>query len=124
MVLIFPPRQLSTFNPSKELPCGVEDALLLWLNKVSQAVCTKQKETTDMLLQEPDARQRRRNRLKMMGVEEPLIPVTEDLCCGTASGQCLAALMVHYVPQIARWSGEFGFNPHTVVASSSVYADG
>ena len=124
MVLIFPPRQLSTFNPSKELPCGVEDALLLWLNKVSHAVCTKQKETTDMLLQEPDARQRRRNRLKMMGVEEPLIPPIEDLCCGTASGQCLAALMVHYVPQIARWSGEFGFNLHTVVASSSVYADG
>lgn len=112
MILIFP-RQLSTFNPSKELPCGVEDALLLWLNKVSQAVCTKQKGATDMLLQEPDARQRRRNRLKMMGVEEPLIPLTEDLCCGTASGQCLAALLVHYIPQITRWSGELTVKLHT-----------
>ena len=106
MVLIFP-RQLSTFNPSKELPCRVEDALVLWLNKVSQAVCTNLA-VTDTLLQEPDAGQRRRNRLKKMGVEEPLIPPTEDLCCGTASGQCLAALMIHYVPQLAKWSGEFG----------------
>ena len=84
----------------------MEDSLLLWLNKVSQAVCTKQKTETNVLLQDPDARQRRRNRLKLVGAGEALIPLAEDLCSGVASGQCLAALLVHYIPQMAKWSGE------------------
>lgn len=80
---------------------------MLWLNKVSQAVCMKQKTETDALLQDPDARQRRRNRLKLMGAGEALIPLAENLCSSIATGQCLAALLVHYLPQAAKWSGEF-----------------
>ena len=42
----------------------------------------KQKAETDALLQDPDARQRRRNRLKLMGAGEALIPLAENLCSG------------------------------------------
>jgi len=42
-----------------------------------------------------------------MGAGDALIPLAENLCSSIATGQCLAALLVHYIPQAAKWSGEF-----------------
>lgn len=96
---------MSTFNPSRELPCGVEDSLLLWLNKVSGALCRQQREEAKRKLQDPDARQRRRNRLRLMSEGELTIPHAANVCSAVTDGQCLAALVVHYGTSGSKWSG-------------------
>ena len=98
-------RRISTFNPSRELPCGVEDSLLLWLNKVSGAVGREQREEAKRKLRDPDARQRRRNRLRLISEGEMIIPRAADVCSAVIDGQCLAALLVHYGTNGSKWSG-------------------
>ena len=100
-------RQISSFNPSRELPCNVEDAMLLWLNKVSEAVCRRHREEISSMMEDPDPRQRRRNRLKLVNEATPSIPPIMELCSGIGDGQCLAALLIHYAPQAAKWTGEW-----------------
>ena len=102
-------RRFSTFNASQDLPSGTDGCLKLWLNKISQSICEKQKSEMDTLTQDPDARQRRRNKLKLMSsVMEPLIHPVEDLCNDIADGQCLAALLLHYTPDKVTWAGMLG----------------
>ena len=74
-------RRFSKFNPSKDLPCSTMDAHLLWLNKASSVVCLTLTED---------------------GVA---IPRVSQLCSCLCDGQCLAALLLLYAPQLTKWSG-------------------
>ena len=98
-------RCISTFNASRELPSSVEDSLVLWLNKVSEAVCNCNKEETTALLLEPDPLQRRRNKVKLMNSPETRIPPVDQLGAGITDGQCLAALLLHYCQDSVKCSG-------------------
>lgn len=103
-------RKLSTFNASKELPSKVEVELLLmlWLNKVSEAVYAKRADEINSLLQSTDPKQRKKS--KSMVVKSggyPAIPlITGDICIGISDGQNLAALMLHYAPNSCSWNGQ------------------
>ena len=98
-------RSISSFNASRELPSNVEDSLILWLNKVSEAVCLLRKEETTALLLDPDPTQRRRNKAKLMNQPGMRIPRIDQLGAGIADGQCLAALILHYHQDSAKPSG-------------------
>ena len=100
-----PFRSISSFNASRELPSSVEDSLILWLNKVSEAVCQLCKEETTALVLDPDPIQRRRNKVKLMNQPEMRIPRVDQLGAGIADGQCLAALILHYHKDSAKSSG-------------------
>ena len=101
-----PLRSISSFNASRELPSSVEDSLILWLNKVSEAVCQLSKEETTALLLDPDPTQRRRNKVKLMNQPGMRIPRIDQLGAGIADGQCLAALILHYHKDSAKSSGK------------------
>lgn len=98
-------RCISTFNASRELPSSVEDSLVLWLNKVSEAVCNYSKEEMTGLLLEPDPFQRRRNKVKLLDSPETSIPPVNQLGAGITDGQCLAALLLHYCQDSVKCSG-------------------
>ena len=98
-------RSISSFNASRELPSSVEDSLILWLNKVSDAVCQLSKEETTALLLDSDPIQRRRNKVKLMNQAEMRIPRIDELGAGITDGQCLAALILHYHKDSAKSSG-------------------
>jgi hypothetical protein len=83
----------------------VEDSLILWLNKVSEAVCQLSKDETTALLLDPDPTQRRRNKVKLMNRPDMRIPRIDELGAGIADGQCLAALILHYHKDSAKSSG-------------------
>ena len=98
-------RSISSFNASRELPSSVEDSLILWLNKVSEAVCQLSKEETTALLLDPDPMQRRRNKVKLMNQPEMSIPRIDELGTGITDGQCLVALLLHYHKDFVNSSG-------------------
>ena len=81
--------------------------LTLWLNKVAEAVYTKRADEINSLLQDPDPKQRKKNKsvvVKSGGY--PAIPlIVGDICTGISDGQSLAALMLHYAPQACNWNG-------------------
>ncbi len=76
------------------------------MNKVSDCVCHRHKKRVSEMLQDPDARLRRRNRLQLVNEKSPCIPPVNDVCSGVVDGRCLVALLLHYAPQVAKWSGE------------------
>ena len=101
----------SSFNPSKDLPASLEGALLLWVQKVTQAV----NEARQLAEAGPPRvaggsapRQRRHNRMsraaKAEGEGVTVLEVT-DIAGGLADGQCLAALLLCYAPQEMGWKG-------------------
>ena len=92
-------RAISDFNPSRELPCDIEGCLLLWLNKVSMYMCQQFN-----LLHKS---QQVKSRPMLIGEGELDIPISTKLVEHTRDGQSLAALLIHYAPQIAHWEGEF-----------------
>ena len=49
--ILSPLRQISTLNAAHELPSTVEEALLLWLRKVSEAVTRIQQQQRAVMLQ-------------------------------------------------------------------------
>lgn len=83
--------------------------LILWLNKVSAAVFAERQKEVKKLLQEPDPRQRRRNKAMLLqsgGNSNPAVPHIEgDLGSGIRDGRSLAALLLHYAPQDCTWKG-------------------
>ena len=83
--------------------------LTLWLNKVSDVVYAKRADEINGLLQDPDLKQRKKNKsvvAKSGGY--PAIPlITGDICVGISDGQSLAALMLHYVPHACSWNGQY-----------------
>ena len=83
----------------------MEDSLILWLNKVSEAVCQFSKEESSALLLDPDTIQRRRNKVKLMNEPDVRIPRIDQLGAGITDGQCLAALILHYHKDSAKSSG-------------------
>lgn len=87
--------------------------LILWLNKVAEAVYAKRADEINGLLQDPDPKQRKKNKsvvVKSGGY--PAIPlIVGDICTGISDGQSLAALMLHYAPQACNWNGKYKVDP-------------
>ena len=110
LYLFLPCRKISTFNVSKELPNKIELDLLItvWLNKVSEAVCNTRSKEIDILMHEPDPRQRRRNKaMVMQSGDNPVIPpILGDLYSGISDGQSVAALLLHYLPHVCEWKSK------------------
>ena len=78
-------RGISKLVASKDLPSGLSEGLLLWLNKVSQSVLETQ-------------RQGHTHR-------EFDIPPANDLSMSLCDGQCLGALLIYYAPNNFSWTG-------------------
>ena len=89
-------KNYGSFNASRELPFDLEDALLLWVNKVCHYAV---KQLTDVPKKEDgkalDARQRRRLRSK---VEQIQLPFMDDLVKDLSDGRCLGVLTSFYLP--------------------------
>ncbi len=86
----------------------VDLLLILWLNKVSEAVYTKRADEINGLLQDSDPKLRKKNKAAVAkSGGYPAIPlIAGDICTGISDGQSLAALMLHYVPQACTWNGK------------------
>ena len=113
-----PKRRISGLSASKELPSSTEEALLLWLNKTSEAVCKQHHYLVQQLLSETNPSKRRQNRLKLMSEPGPVaIPRSSDLTTAVAHGQCLPAVVLHYFPSSFNWSGELN-TQHVVIRCS------
>lgn len=106
-------RQISRFNPSKELPSKIEVDLLLklWLNKVSAAVFSEHQAKVKQLLMEPDLRRRRKNKVLLLqsgvGNNHTIPHIEGDLCSGIKDGRSLATLLLYYAPQDFSMNGAF-----------------
>ena len=100
-------RRIAGLSASKELPNTIEEALLLWLNKTSEAVCKRHHLVVEQMHSETNPTKRRQNKMKLMSDPGPMaIPKSSDLAMAVAHGQCLAAVVLHYFPSSFSYSGE------------------
>ena len=103
--------KFSSFNASKELPFDLEDALLLWINKICAALnndqLNKQKQHAEQLLQNQDKAKRfrfRRDQLQPKVQTE--FPVMEDLLKDISDGQSLLGIIMFYNPTVISLEGK------------------
>lgn len=99
--MLFQIRRFAPFNASKELPFDQEDALLLWLNKVSNTLnekeINKQKLHAENLLRDQDKAKRFRfRRDQLQPKAQTLFPTIDDLLKGVSDGQCLLGVVMFY----------------------------
>lgn len=83
----------------------VDLLLILWLNKVSEAVHRRHLEQVGS---DPNPRQRRRK--KASSGAFPMI--AGNLYAGISDGKHLASLLLHYVPHACTWNGTLGMQYH------------
>ena len=102
--------KISSFNSSKELPFDMEDALLLWINKLCSVLndnqLKKQKLHAEQLLQNQDKAKRfkfRRDQLQPKIQTE--FPVMEDLLKDISDGQNLLGIVLFYQPTVISLEG-------------------
>lgn len=91
-------KKYGSFNASKELPFDLEDALLLWVNKVCHFAVKQHIES----LQSNDAttssaRCRRRLRAKVGHLQ---VPFMDDLGRDLRDGRCLGVLTSFFLPDL------------------------
>ena len=105
--------KISSFNTSKELPFDLEDALLLWINKLCAVLndnqMKKQKQHAEQLLQNQDKAKRfrfRRDQLQPKVQTE--FPVMEDLLKDISDGQNLLGIVLFYHPTVISLEGTVG----------------
>ena len=96
---------------SKELPFDLEDALLLWINKISLALnenqLRKQRQRAEQLLQNQDKAKRFRFRRDQLQPKvQTLFPVLDDLLKDISNGQSLLGIVVFYYPSAVKIEGE------------------
>ena len=90
----------ASFNAAKELPFDLEDALLLWLNKVS---ATNEKRLRKA--RSPDASSAassgrfRFRREQILARSPTLFPKLDDLQIDVANGKALLSLLLFYFPE-------------------------
>ena len=91
----------ASFSAAKELPFDLEDALLLWLNKINS---TNERRIHKSRSVEPNANESpRRFRFKKDQVlEKPsnLFPKLDDLQTDVANGKALLSLVYFYCPDV------------------------
>lgn len=111
--LLYSYSKISSFNTSKELPFDLEDALLLWINKLCAVLndnhMKKQKEHAEQLLQNQDKAKRfrfRRDQLQPKVQTE--FPMMEDLLKDISDGQNLLGIVLFYHPNVISLEGTIG----------------
>jgi hypothetical protein len=96
-------KSYGSFNASRELPFDLEDALLLWVNKVCHyALKQLTDEPRKMDGKISDARQRRRLRAK---VGQTQLPFMDDLVKDLSDGRSLGVLTSFYLPDALSMQG-------------------
>ncbi|XP_048590718.1 uncharacterized protein LOC5518363 isoform X4 [Nematostella vectensis] len=101
-------RRFASFNASRELPFDLEDALLLWVNKIcttlNESHLKQQKQHAEQLLQNQDKAKRFRFRRDQLQPKiQSLFPVIDDLLKDLSDGQCLLAIIMFYHPDAIKF---------------------
>ena len=104
--------KFSSFNASKELPFDLEDALLLWINKISVTLnenqLKKQKQHAEQLLQNQDKAKRFRFRRDQLQPKvQTAFPVMEELLKDISDGKSLLGIVMFYQPTVINLEGRF-----------------
>ena len=100
-------RRLFGLSASKELPSSTEEALLLWINKACQATFSRRQRLCQEILQEENPAKKREARLRLARIGGGVVEhcrrasTVDDL----SDGQCLAAALMYYRPEIISWKG-------------------
>ncbi|KAJ7361843.1 hypothetical protein OS493_014485 [Desmophyllum pertusum] len=97
--------KFSSFNASKELPFDMEDALLLWMNKLCAALndnqLKKQKQHAEQLLQNQDKAKRFRFRRDQLQPKvQTAFPLMEELLKDISDGKSLLGIILFYHPTV------------------------
>ena len=102
-------RRFSTFSASRELPFDLEDALLLWVNKINVAVNAKYAQPTPS---SSGKLLRNRGQVKKAGLRSEdetaaaiVFPVIDDLLKGLCNGRPLLAVLMFYEPNVVNIEG-------------------
>ncbi|XP_020617788.1 calmodulin-regulated spectrin-associated protein 2-like isoform X4 [Orbicella faveolata] len=95
----------SSFNASKELPFDLEDALLLWMNKICAALndnqLKRQKQHAEQLLQNQDKAKRFRFRRDQLQPKvQTAFPMMEELLNDISDGKSLLGIIMFYHPKV------------------------
>lgn len=104
--------KFSSFNASKELPFDLEDALLLWINKICASLndnqLKKQRQHAEQLLQNQDKAKRFRFRRDQLQPKvQTIFPVMEDLLKDISDGQSLLGIIAFYHPSVISLEGKY-----------------
>lgn len=104
--------KFSSFNASKELPFDLEDALLLWINKICAALndnqLKKQKQHAEQLLQNQDKAKRFRFRRDQLQPKvQTAFPMMEELLKDLSDGKSLLGIIMFYHPSVINLEGKY-----------------
>ncbi|XP_061623342.1 calmodulin-regulated spectrin-associated protein 1-B-like [Phyllopteryx taeniolatus] len=97
--------RFSTFNPSKELPFDLEDAMVFWINKVNtkmRDISEKEHKVKHHLLESPSHQKVRYRREHASGRHLPFFPLLEDLMRDVCDGAALLAVVHYYCPDLMK----------------------
>ncbi|XP_077571341.1 calmodulin-regulated spectrin-associated protein 1-B isoform X2 [Stigmatopora nigra] len=97
--------RFSTFNPSKELPFDLEDAMVFWINKVNtkmREISEKEYKVKHHLLESPSHQKVRYRREHASGRHLPFFPLLEDLMRDVCDGAALLTVVHYYCPDIMK----------------------
>lgn len=102
--------KFSSFNASKEQPFDLEDALLLWINKISAVLnenqLKKQKQHAEQLLQNQDKAKRFRFRRDQLQPKvQTVFPLMEELLKDISDGKSLLGIIMFYHPTVINIEG-------------------
>ncbi|XP_061749359.1 calmodulin-regulated spectrin-associated protein 1-B-like isoform X2 [Nerophis ophidion] len=108
--------RFSTFNPSKELPFDMEDAMVFWINKVNtkiREITEKEHKVKHHLLESPSHQKSpskwywklvpvRYRREHASGRHLPFFPLLEDLMRDVCDGAALLSVVHYYCPDLMK----------------------
>ncbi|XP_051906505.1 calmodulin-regulated spectrin-associated protein 1-B-like isoform X2 [Hippocampus zosterae] len=96
-------KRFSNFIPSKEHPLDLEDAMVLWINKVitkMNTISEKEMKMKQHLLDSPNHQQVRYRRDHLSGRTFQLFSLVDDLCADVCDGAALLTLIHFYCPEV------------------------
>ncbi|XP_043999915.1 calmodulin-regulated spectrin-associated protein 1a isoform X2 [Gambusia affinis] len=98
-------KRFSNISASKELPCNLEEAMILWINKIT----IKMRELTDKeckmkqhLLESPSHHKVRYRRDHLSGRTLQHFPLVEDILKDVSDGTALLAVIHFYCPEVVK----------------------
>uniref|UniRef100_A0A3Q2YK51 Calmodulin regulated spectrin associated protein 1 n=1 Tax=Hippocampus comes TaxID=109280 RepID=A0A3Q2YK51_HIPCM len=103
-------KRFSNFIPSKEHPLDLEDAMVLWINKVNtkmNAISEKEMKMKQHLLDSPNHQQVRFSNVRyrwdhLSGRTLQRFSLVDDLCADVCDGAALLTLIHFYCPELIR----------------------
>ncbi|XP_034047794.1 calmodulin-regulated spectrin-associated protein 1a isoform X2 [Thalassophryne amazonica] len=98
-------KRFSNFSASKELPFDLEDAMIMWINKVNmklREITDKQLKMKQHFLDSPSHQKVRYRRDHLSGCKLQCFPLLEDLLKDVSDGMALLAVIHFYCPELIR----------------------